>query len=200
VIQILRFFKTTVVGGLVFLLPFAFVFFLVSYVLRTLSPIFHRAAERLDVPLFRAATVAILIAVVVIFLACFLAGLIAQSRFGGRIRNWIASNLLGRVAAYRVIESIGEELGGKNANAMQVALVWTDGWQLAFVVERHGDGIVTVVVPEAPSATGGTILYLPEERVHVLDVKVADVLKVHRRMGFGSSELLGGKVPPLADA
>jgi uncharacterized membrane protein len=136
----------------------------------------------------------------VIVLACFLAGLVAQSRFGGRIRSWIESNLLGRVAAYRIIESIGEELGGKSAGSMQVALVWTDGWQLAFVVERHGDGIVTVVVPEAPNATGGTILYLPEERVHVLDAKVADVLKIHRRMGFGSSELLSGKMPPLTDA
>jgi uncharacterized membrane protein len=198
--QILRFLKTTVIGGLVFLLPFAFVFFLVSYLLRIVLPIFHRAAERLDVPLLRGATMIILIATAAIVLACFLAGLVAQSRFGGGIRNWIESNLLGRVAAYRIIQSIGEELGGKSASTMQVALVWTDGWQLAFVVERHTDGIVTVVIPEAPSATGGTILYLPQERVHVLDAKVADVVKIQRRMGFGSSDLLSGKVPPLAGA
>jgi len=191
----LQFVKTTVIGGLVFLLPFAFVFFAVSYVLGHLLPLFHRVADRLDVPLLRGATLVVVLVTAFLVLLCFLAGLVAQSSLGARMRGWIEANLLGRVPVYRLVQAVGEELGGQNAT-MQVALVWTDGWQLAFVVERHFDGYATVVVPDAPQATGGTILYLPEDRVHVIGAKVADVLKIQRCMGFGSAQLLTGKVPP----
>ncbi len=193
--RIVQFIKTTVIGGLVFLLPFAFVFFAISYVVGHLSPLFHRAADRLQVPLVEGATVAVFLVTASLVLLCFIAGLVAQSHFGSGLRTWIESNLLGRVAVYRLAQSIGEELSGRKPGGMQVALVWTDGWQLAFIVERHADGFATVVVPDAPSATTGTILYLPAERVHTLDATVADVLKIQRGMGFGSAKLLNGKVP-----
>lgn len=193
--SVLQFVKTTVIGGLVFLLPFAFVFFAVSYVIGHLLPLFHRIADQLHVPLLRGATLVFVMLTAFVVLLCFVAGLVARSAAGGRMRAWIETNLLGRVPVYRLVQSVGEELGGQNA-ALQVALVWTDGWQLAFVVERHLDGYATIVVPDAPHATGGTILYLPEDRVHPIDAKVADVLKIQRRMGFGSAQLLFGKVPP----
>jgi uncharacterized membrane protein len=191
----LQFVKTTVIGGLVFLLPFAFVFFAVSYVIGHLLPLFHRIADQLHVPLLRGATLVVVLVTSFMVLLCFVAGLIARSALGGRMRGWIETNLLGRVPVYRLVQSVGEELGGQNAT-MQVALVWTDGWQLAFVVERHSDGYATVVVPDAPQATGGTILYLPENRVQPIGAKVVDVLKIQRRMGFGSAQLLTGKIPP----
>ncbi len=197
--QILRIVKTTVIGGAVFLLPFAFVVFALSYVIGHLMPVFHRVAERMDVPLFRGAADAIILLSVFLFLLCFLAGLIAQSAAGGKLRSWIEVNLLGRVAVYRLAQSVGDELSGGSSQEMQVAVVWTDGWQLAFVVERHADGNVTVILPDAPTATGGTILHLPAARVHVIDVKVAEVLGIQRRMGLGSAALLNGKLPRPPD-
>jgi uncharacterized membrane protein len=194
-VSILNFVKTTVIGGLVLLLPFAFVFFAVSYVIGHLLPLFHRVADRLDMPMFRGATLVFILITAFLVLLCFVAGLAAQSPLGGRVRTWIETNLLGRVAVYRLVQSVGEELGGQHA-AMQVALVRTDGWQLAFVVERHPDGFATVVVPDAPHGTGGTILDVPAERVQAIEAKVADVLKIQRRMGFGSAGLLTGKIPP----
>lgn len=193
--HILRFLKTTVVGGLVFLLPFAFVFFAVSYVIRHLLPLFHRAADRLHVPLIEGATLLVILVSIFLLLVCFLAGLVAESSVGRGARNWIETNVLGRVAVYRLLQSVGEELGGAGAATMQVAIVWTDGWQLAFIVERHPDGNVTVVVPDPPMGTSGTILHLPDDRVHGLEAKVADVLKIQRRMGYGAAALLSGKLP-----
>ena len=194
--RLVQFLKTTVIGGLVFLLPFAFVFFAVSYVLRYLAPLFHRAADRLDVPFVGGATLVTIIASLAIILLCFLAGLVAQSPIGSRARNWIEANLLGRVAAYRLLQSIGEELGGQESSAMQVALVWTDGWQPAFIIERHSNGYVTVVIPDAPTATGGSFVFLPSERVHVVDVKISAVIANQRRMGLGSALLFDGMIPP----
>jgi uncharacterized membrane protein len=194
--RILQFVKTTVVGGLVFLLPFAFVLFAVSYVIAALLPLFNRVADRLHVPLIGGATLLIILVTGAVVFACFLAGLVAQSFLGRSARNWIETNLLGRVAVYRILQSVGTELDGDGAKTMQTALVWTDGWQLAFVVERHPDGNVTVVVPDPPMGTSGTILHLPGDRVHALDAKVGDVLKIQRRMGFGAAALLDGKVPP----
>lgn len=194
--HLMHFLKTTVIGGLVFLLPFAFIFFAVSYVIGRLLPLFHRAADRLQVPLIEGATLLVILISVFLLLVCFLSGLIAQSSVGRSARNWIETNLLGRVAVYRVLQSVGEELGGNVSKMMQTALVWTDGWQLAFIVERHPDGNITVVVPDPPMGTSGTILHLPGDRVRALEASVGDVLKIQRRMGYGAAALLDGKVPP----
>lgn len=193
--KVLQFLKTTAIGGLVFLLPFAFILFVLSYLGGRLLPLFRSVAERLDVPMIGSAVLVIIMFSVFLVGICFLAGLVAQSRLGAGLRAWIESRLLGRVPIYRMLQSVGEELEGSEASGMQSALVWTDGWQLAFVVERHPDGHVTVVLPDAPSATSGTIMYLSEDRVHLLNLKVADVLSLLRHMGLGSAGMLHGKLP-----
>jgi uncharacterized membrane protein len=194
--KILQFFKTTAIGGLVFLLPFAFVLLLVGYVVNRLLPLFEAVAARLQLPLIEGAVLAFILLTGFLVLLCFLAGLIARALPGAWVRDWIETKVLGRVPMYRMLQSVGEEIGGDSSTAMHAALVWTDGWQLAFVVERHADGGATVVLPDAPAANSGTVLHLPIERVHLLDAKVADVLMVQRHMGLGSAELLQGKVPP----
>lgn len=83
---ILQFVKTTVVRGLVFLLPFAFVFFAVSYVIARLMPLFSREADRLHVPLIEGATLLVILVTGLLVLACFLAGLVAQSSLGRSAR------------------------------------------------------------------------------------------------------------------
>jgi uncharacterized membrane protein len=65
------------------------------------------------------------------------------------------------------------------------------GWQLAFVMEKFEDGWCTLLVPEAPSAISGTILYVPGATLRRADVTVAQAMKVVKRGGLGSAELLG---------
>jgi uncharacterized membrane protein len=72
-----------------------------------------------------------------------------------------------------------------------------DAWLLAFIMERHDDGLLTVFVPSAPTPAVGTIYYLTEERVRRIDVPVQAAAKLIMRLGVGSAELLRGKIDPV---
>ena len=66
----------------------------------------------------------------------------------------------------------------------------------AFVLEVHPDGHRTVFVPGAPSPLSGAVYFLPEDRVRLLDVPVAPVMKALRGLGIGSAALLEGRLGP----
>jgi uncharacterized membrane protein len=61
---------------------------------------------------------------------------------------------------------------------------------LAFVMERHGNGLSTVFVPSAPTPAAGAIYYLPDSRLRLLDVPVSAAIACITTLGVGSRQLL----------
>jgi uncharacterized membrane protein len=83
---------------------------------------------------------------------------------------------------------------------VQVALArMDDGLLLAFVIEQHKSGLLTVFIPSAPTPAAGTVYYMTEDRIQRLDVSVAAAVGCIMRLGVGSGELLD-KVLPAASA
>jgi uncharacterized membrane protein len=68
-----------------------------------------------------------------------------------------------------------------------------DAWMLSFVVERHQSGLLTVFVPSATTPAAGSIYYLTEERVKLLDVPVSIAMGCIMRLGIGSHELFDNR-------
>jgi uncharacterized membrane protein len=73
-------------------------------------------------------------------------------------------------------------------------------WVLAFVMERHGNGLNTVFVPSAPTPAAGSIYYLPDERIKLIDVSVQAAMGCITRLGIGSRELLARALPDPTEA
>jgi uncharacterized membrane protein len=127
-------------------------------------------------------------------------GLFAQTVLGGRIRAWLEATIVGKVPGYSILKGMLADSDAVSDTAdVRTALAWIEeSWVYAFVLEVHADGHRTVFVPGAPSPLAGAVYFLPEDRVRLLDVPVAPVMKALRGLGIGSAVLLDGRLGPRA--
>jgi uncharacterized membrane protein len=64
-----------------------------------------------------------------------------------------------------------------------------DQAQVGFEVERLENGLVAVFLPSSPDTLSGTVAYLTEDRVDILNIDFATVTKTLRTLGRGSQQL-----------
>jgi uncharacterized membrane protein len=198
-----NFIKTTAIGGLLFLVPLV----VLAVILKKAYDIMLLVAVPLDglIPIEAIGGVALsnILAVLCIFVACFLAGLLAKSKPGKAIFNWIDAKLLLFFPGYSYLKSLtssftDERDEGKVLKPIIAKL--DDQSQLAFEVEHADDGTVVVYVPGAPDSRSGNVVYLTPDRVEPLDITFGDVTRSLRQFGRGSVVWLSARIPGNADS
>jgi len=190
-----RLLKTTIMGGLLFLIPFAVLLIVLGKVQQVVGGVIGPIAERIPVQsVIGLETPKVLTAVVLVFV-CFLAGLFAQTRVAQAVVGWLESSLLSNIPGYSLVKSLGEEVAGANASRSTdpVLVRFDDAWQIGFLVERIPEGRVAVFIPDAPSPWSGSVLIMDEDRVKPLEVPSTSTLKSLKRLGKGTAALVEGK-------
>jgi uncharacterized membrane protein len=191
--RLAEFSKTTLIGGVLVILPIYITILLlvktVAGVAALVSPVTALVPAVLQ---FRE-----VIAVAILILACFLAGLLLRTGPGLRTKNVIERNLLERIPGYAFIRGITARVAGKQEDeTFAVALVeLEDALVPAFVVEEHDDGAFTVFVPSVPTPAAGAIYILPKERVHIVDIPFHKALTVISKWGAGTRDLVKAMPP-----
>ena len=191
----MKFLKTTIIGGLVFLLPGALVLLVLSKALVAAKAIAAPLSEKLPrVALFGLGTTS-LVAILLLMLVCFVAGIFARTGLGRKVRSWVDNSMLASIPAYQLLKSMAGGMAEiESYEDVRSALAWIEeAWQPALVMEELENGLFTVFVPQAPTPMSGSIFYLTAERVKLLDVPISRVLICIRRMGLGSQALLRGR-------
>ena len=183
--------RTIVIGGVVFLVPFA----VVLLVFGKVFGVFRRLAEPLDamIPVEAVAGIALanILAVVLILVACFVAGFVATSTLGQRLYQRVDEWLLNLVPRYAFVKSLTESLGGQQLSTLRPVLVrFDDLAQIAFEVERGPGDVVTVYLPGAPDPWSGSVSHVTAGRVEAVAADFTTVVKSLRKIGRGSGELL----------
>jgi len=187
-----RFLKTTVLGGAVFLVPLTIVVYLgfkaFGAVRGLLDPL-HRAFPDVRIIGIGAAT---LVAIAALIVVCFVAGLLARSMAARGLKQWIEEKLLGRIPGYTLLRSIAHGALGHSAHDdLKPAFIHGgEGWQLGFVAETLPDGRKVVFIPEAPEALSGSVLVVASDRIQPLAVTVPEALKSLKYYGVGTAALL----------
>lgn len=191
--------KRTIVAGFFFLLPLAILVYLVGKAIRVMAKLVAPIADALPFRRVVGFAVADIVAVVAILLVCFLAGFVARTRVGKGLIDAAENLILKKVPGYSLLRSITREGTLGEGTRLESALARVeDAWVLAFIVERHDDGLLTVFVPSSPTPAAGTIYYLTPDRVRRLDVPVATTVKLVMQLGVGSAAALRGKIDPKA--
>jgi len=126
-----NFLKARIVGGLLFLLPVA----LVLIVLRRAMQVAGKVAQPISALLpdaLAGAVVATGIAVLLLVLVSFLAGLVARTNSGRRTMRLFENSLLGGIPQYQLVKGMAEGLAQvENAEGVKPALVSIEGgWQI----------------------------------------------------------------------
>jgi uncharacterized membrane protein len=185
--------KTTVLGGLFFLLPFAVVVFLIGQVAAMIVPVAARIEpyipDRLNVGNVSLATV---LAIALVLALCYLAGLVARRSFASRFSGKIEKYLLMLFPRYAIIkDQMASNIGGDASRPQLAPVVVAIGnvSRLAFEVERSADGAVTVYLPGSPDPWQGHVAQVAAESVKRLNADFGQVVAVCETLGRGAARV-----------
>ncbi len=191
--QFVDFLKTTVIGGLFVLLPVLLLYMLLAEALQMVVALATPIADLFPIGALAKAEAPVLIALILIVVVSFLLGLALRSAALSRLGDWIENTMLSRLPAYAVLKRLTKGFGQEEAMAFKPAfLISAEGWkEIAYVIEEHDDGHLTVLIPWAPTAFSGSVRVVERERVEMLDANLGDVSKVLSLWGVGARELTG---------
>jgi uncharacterized membrane protein len=186
------FLKTTIIGGLLFLVPAVLIVLLIKQAVKLASKILVPIEKLLPAERIGGVALEHLLAVLLILAVCFLAGLAARTSPGAKLNAWLERAILRRVPGFGLVKRVTKEMANiENQSDFCVALARIeDAWVLSFIVEKLDNGLLAVFVPSVPTPAAGSIYYLTEDRVKRLDVSVSSAIQCIMRLGVGSKELL----------
>jgi len=188
------FVRATALGGVLFILPLAVVLGLLGYVYSFVVVLYEPLKER--IPVDTAAGIALLfgVAVCLLLLACFVAGLMAHRAIGQRVAAFVEKYLTTFFPKYAIYKDIlAGNIGGTwNVPSLKPILVATaDCQRIAFESDRLDDGTVVVFFPGAPDPWIGIVGTVPQDKVQPLDLPFNDVVGLLEQLGRGTNERLG---------
>jgi len=186
-----QFVRTTVVGGLFFLAP-------IVVLIVILAKAFDYAKKGLDgvvvhIPAASHLTAceATALAVALVALVCFLAGLVARTVTAQRLIDALESSVLTKIPAYDYLkQESASALGVAEIAELPVVFVPMEGgWQLGVQTEAMSDGLVSIFVPGAPNPHSGSVFFFSTDTVRPAGIKMVAALNCLRRCGAGASAL-----------
>ena len=189
-----EFLKTSLIGGLFVLLPLILVYLLLAEILQLVVAMATPIADLFPKGTFDQVNAPVLLALILIVGASFLFGLALRSMTRRRFGLWIERAVLGRLPLYNVVKSLSRGLiGAKEDTAFRPAVFDSpDGErEIVYVIEDHGDGQLTVLVPWAPASFAGSVKIISRDRIEMLDASLGDTSRVLSHWGMGARELLG---------
>ncbi len=133
-----------------------------------------------------------LLSLVLVLVVCFSIGVAVRTRIGRALRHHVDRSLLERLPGYTLFRSLTQRFAGEGReNVWKPALVEIEEALVpAFIIEELEDGRFTIFVPSVPTPLAGAVYILSRERVHPLDVPLAQAIRSISRWGSGSKDLV----------
>lgn len=194
----LGFLKTTAIGGAVFLLPVAVVLVLLGYVFQNTVKAYEFLKPWSPFDSLSGVAILFTVAILLILLACFIAGLLAQRAIGVRLAEFLEGQLMKIFPKYGIYKDIlaGKCGGNHKTPSLVPVLIDRDGAQfLAYQADKLPNGQVVVYLPGAPDPWVGSIAIVSPSKVQPLSVSFLDSLGICERLGRDSSKFLAAAIP-----
>ncbi len=186
--------RTTIVGGLLFLIPFVVVVVIAGKALQIMRMVAKPIVEVLGVDRVAMVAMVDVIAIVLLFGLCYLAGRIAVSERGRRVYRALDERLLDIFPRYGFVKAIASGVAKDHAQHIRPVIVrFDDLEQFAFEVERDSARAV-VYLPGSPDPWSGSVALVEADRVTPVAADLPVVLKSLRGAGRGSLAVLAGEV------
>jgi uncharacterized membrane protein len=174
-----EFTKTTLIGGVLIVLPIYVSLLLLAKVVKGLLALMQPITAEIPASIeFRE-----VLAVLVLAAVCFIAGLIVRTGPGLRAKNAFEQVVLQRLPGYTLLRGLAARLTGQGGGS-------TFAPALVEIEEALEDGSLTVLVPSVPTPMAGALYILPRARVHPVDVPLATALKIFSKWGAGAGEFV----------
>jgi len=189
-----KFIMTTVIGGLVFLVPLMMLVFILGKAIGFMMVIAKPLADWLPVDTVGGVALANLIAILAVIVVSFVAGLVARHTMAGGFVKKLESKVLMNIPGYTMIKGIKSGFDSSETEGMKpVSLKLGTAERIALEIEKLPDGRSMIYIPSAPSAWSGITQILPADQITYLDVPVTKVMELTEKFGHGADALLACK-------
>lgn len=192
--KIRTFIKSTILGGVIVVLPIAILAFIINWIVNSATDLIQPVTDFLKDNLHLPEFVDVIIIVIAVIIILFLLGTFVRVRLGGMLLRYIEGKIFNKAPGYSTIrEIIVQLLGTERKPFSSVALAQpfgSDTLVTAFITEEHADGSYTVFVPNVPNPMSGNIFHLKAKYVHHIDVPVEEVLRSFIGFGTGSKNII----------
>jgi len=187
----LTFIRTTLTGGILFLIPVVISIVILNKARLIMLKLSRPLTEKLpDIVLGLDGSN--LLAILLLILVCFFAGLIFHSKSIRKHIDWLEENVLAYLPGYTMMKSIAADVvgHGEASNMKTVIVKAEEGWNLGFLVEQDERNSV-VFIPEAPRHDSGELKIVPNGDVQVVNVPTSKAARYIQRYGKGTLSWLG---------
>jgi len=182
-------FRTNVIYGVLVLVPLAVIVLLLAKIVEILEKI----AEPLNLQSATSVIGAVILAVLLVLILCFVVGVFVRTRLGSWSLERFERTILRQIPGYEIISNALKGFAEKKT-AYRAALVRLYGpgtGVLGFIMEENDNDSVTVFVPSVPTLTMGSLHVVDRERVTMLEAGSIDVTNCISQWGIGSKMILG---------
>ncbi len=195
------FFKKTVLGGLVIVLPIAIlamgVRWLFRFVTDLIQPFTNLVVNTIGFP----EVIGDVIVLAAMVALCFIVGWLVTTTGGSWFHKHFDDRLLRMAPGYRLVKDIvGQFFGDASKSPFangEVALVRLFGEEnptlvTAIVTSKHEDGRYTVFMPTGPNPTSGNIYHVKPSQVTLCpEINIEQAMRTIIACGAGTGDLLG---------
>ena len=189
----MNFLKTTIIGGVLFLVPVVVTMLVFGYALGLMMAVAEPMANFIPVESLGGVAMANIVAGLLIVLLCFLAGLVARTGPARRFAQSVEEAILHKLPGYSLVKGITSSIsteGSENMNAVLVSLGFSR--RVGVEIERFDGNNVVVYFPGAPNPWAGEVHIVDAESVERLDCPLTTFMEHAERLGSGSAAYLGG--------
>ncbi len=183
---LIQFIRSTLIGGILFLLPVAMLLMMLNNVHLMMTKVVAPLSDRLP-DLMLGFDGSRLLALVLLVLLCFASGLLVKSAL---IKRWISrleDQVLAYLPGYAMLKSLtASAVGEEIDNSLKTVLVQDgDTWKIGFLVEE-GEGFSTVFFPDAPRHDSGELKIVPTGSVRKVNISSNKAAKSLNSFGKGA--------------
>ncbi len=186
-----HFLLTTILGGIVVILPIAIFLFLLDLIFSFISNILGPIKQLFDFPFELTDWIIDLLAFGLVMVAFFFIGLFVRTNFGNRLFGRFEKNILEPLPFYTVLrEMVQSFFGNKNqmpfTQVVSVDVFNNPTRMLGFISDETPDGRFTIFVPTGPNPTNGFIFVVQESQIRRLDIRPEEAMRIIIGVGTGA--------------
>lgn len=191
--KIIDFIKTTLLGGIAVIIPLILVIMVLIEAVDLVAAVIDPLVELLPVETLGGIEVATILAILIIFGLCFLAGLMTLSSWAVRVGQQIESKILTKIPLYQLVKTASGTISPSSRQGKDLkpaVLEFPDKTSgIVVIIQDHGNGYVTIFIPNAPMVTTGIVRYVEKSRLTLLDASLMEVADVISQWGHGAGKL-----------
>lgn len=188
-----EFLKTTLLGGLVVLLPLLIFYLLMDELIDIFIALATPIADLFPPGYFDGAYAPLLLALLLLLAGSFVFGLALRSSWLVRMGDWLESALLQRLPMYKAVKRLSRGLAGEQGETAFIPALFEgapDIFEVVYIVETIEEDRVAILVPLAPAGFNGPVKIVNRDRVIELDTNIGEASKVLAEWGHGMGELI----------